>query len=111
MWNTNVLPTEETTVNDPTFDLFLAKYQDATDIAITICGAAAGQDKKKIVHKPQQGEKQGQRTCSTTRECVFSKNGRGKAWSKTASSYLVENDEGSGAWAGQMTSCVRGYIS
>ncbi len=37
MWNMNVLPTEATTVNDPTWRLF-PKYQADTDIAIMICG-------------------------------------------------------------------------
>lgn len=36
-WKIIVFPTDETTVNDPTDPLLLAKYQDETDIAITIC--------------------------------------------------------------------------
>lgn len=46
-WKMKVLPTEDTTVNDPTKFLFLAKYHWATDIAITIYTADEDPDREK----------------------------------------------------------------
>lgn len=46
MWKANVLPTEETTVNDPMWLLCRAKYQEATDMAITICEKKQTQKQK-----------------------------------------------------------------
>lgn len=47
MWKVNVFPTEDTTVNDPTWLLCRAKYQEATDMAITICEKKQAQKEKK----------------------------------------------------------------